>query len=55
MIVEDVAKQVGGSQCIEVTDDRGNVRKFSLDFNCDIIMIKLREPTQEDLMALRVI
>ena len=54
VVVEDVAKECGGNQCIKITDYCNKMRTIPLDFNGDIMMINLREPTQEELLALRV-
>ena len=54
-IVNDVAKQVGGDQNMMVKDERGNTINIPLKFNDHIMSLDLRQPTEEELMALRVI
>ena len=52
--VSDVARDQGGDQCIRAKDESGNWIKIPLRFNGDIMTVNLREPTEDELLALRV-
>lgn len=53
--VDDVAKEVGGTQCMIVKDDGGKFITIPLDFDGSIMTANLRTPSEEELVALRVI
>jgi hypothetical protein len=53
--VHDVAKNEGGDQCIKVRDHNGERIIIPLKFNGDIMTVDIREPSEEELLALRVI
>ena len=56
VIVEDKAIWHGGEQVVKMKDNDGNLIKIPLKFvGGDTMRIALRKPTQEELMALRVI
>ena len=52
--VDDVARNEGGEQCIRIKDHTGNWMTIPLEFNDDIMKLDLREPTDDELLALRV-
>src|SRR5210317_1913741 len=53
--VDDRAKNIGGTQRIELKDNEGRSRSIPLNFDDHIMTVDLREPSEEELMALRVI
>ncbi len=53
--VNEVAIEHGGAQSMEVSGPNGKKHKIPLKFNGDIMTLDVREPTQEELMALGVI
>jgi hypothetical protein len=50
-----VAKEVGGTQCVIVKDNGGKFITIPLDFDGSIMTANLRTPSEEELVALRVI
>ena len=52
--VSDVAAELGGDQCIRVKDHNRNWINIPLKFNGDIMTLDINEPTEEELLALRV-
>ena len=54
MKVHNVARNEGGDQCIVIKDQDDQWRRIPLDFNGDIMKLDIREPTEEELLALRV-
>ena len=54
VIVDDVAKEVGGTQCMKFRDLNRKEINIPFRFNGDIMTVDLREPTEEELVALRV-
>jgi len=54
VIVDDVAKDVGGKQSFTVTDDVGKRSVIPLKFNGDIMTFACRIPTDEELLALKI-
>ena len=52
--IDDVARNEGGEQCIRIKDHTGNCMTILLEFNDDIMKLDLREPTDDELLALRV-
>ena len=52
--VDDVAVEVGGKQSFSFTDIDGNRRVIPMHFNGDIMTVNLRQPNNEELLALRV-
>ena len=54
MTVRNVAKELGGHQCIRIQDGNRSWITIPLKYNGDIITCELREPTKEEQLALRV-
>ena len=54
IVVDDVSKASGGSQCIKLVDHDGKERIIPLKFNGDIMTLDIHVPTEEELLALRV-
>ena len=52
--VSDVAKKLGGDQCIRIQDKNGSWITIPLKYNGDIMTCELREPTEEEQLELRV-
>ena len=52
--VSDVTRDQGGDQCIRAKDENRNWIKILIRFNGDIMPVNLREPTEDELLALRV-
>ena len=52
--VDDVARNVGGGQCIKMTTNNGNRITIPMKFNGSIMTVDVREPTEEELLALGV-
>ena len=54
MIVDDIAKDVGGKQSFTVTDDVGKRSVIPLKFNGEIMTVACRMPIDEELLALKI-
>ena len=54
-IVDDIAKEVGGTQCMKIKQESGDYVTIPLDFDGSIMTANLRTPSEEELMVLRVI
>ena len=54
VIVDDIAKEVGGKQSFTITDGIGKRRAIPLKFNGDIMTVACRMPTDEKIMALKI-
>ena len=54
VVVSDVAKELGGDQCIRFKADDGSWTTIPLSYDGDIMTCSLREPTEEEQLALRV-
>jgi len=54
VIVDDIAKDVGGKQSFTVTDDVGKRSVIPLKFNGDIMTVACRMPTDRELLAMRI-
>ena len=52
--VHDVAKNEGGNQCISLKNRDGEWITIPLKFNGDIMTVDIREPTEDELLALGV-
>ena len=52
--VDDVAKEAGGDQCMSFKNQDGKDIIIPLKFNGDIMTVDLREPSDKELLALRV-
>ena len=53
-VINDVAKKHGGKQNMEIKVDN-QLTKIPFSFDGDIMMLKLREPTEEELTTLGVV
>ena len=54
VVVDDIAKEVGGKQSFTVTDDIGKRSVIPLKFNGDIMTVACRMSTDEELLALKI-
>jgi len=54
VIVDDIAKDVGGKQSFTVTDNFGKRSLIPLKFNGDIMTVACRMPIDEELLALKI-
>ena len=52
--VDDVAKEAGGDQCMTFKNHEGKDIIVPFKFNGDIMTVDLREPSDEELLTLRV-
>ena len=52
--MSNVAVEVGGTQSFSFTDHDGKFCSIPKQFNGDIMTVKIHEPSQEELLALRV-
>ena len=52
--VSDAARDQGGDKCLRIKDKSGSWITIPLKFNGDIMTIDLREPTEDEKLALRV-
>ena len=53
IVVNDVAKDQGGDQCIYLNDGKWDIT-IPLKFNGDIMTVELFEPTKDELLTLKV-
>ena len=53
IVVNDVAKDKGGDQCIYLNDGKRDIT-IPLEFNGDIMTVELFEPTKDELLTLKV-
>ena len=53
IVVNDVAKDQGGDQCIYLNDGKRDIT-IPLKFNGDIMTVELFEPTKDELLTLKV-